>query len=245
MDVCAALIAHLEPSKAIEPGQCPLDHPAIAPQPLTRLDATPSDARDDAPPAQRPPAARSNHSPYRHAVSLGAGVAALVAFPAVAAVGWRRWRPSSRLESWTLDPEMVTANGTPWRSTTIWRFVPNLPRFVGSLPVCSPPQEPAHSRYRVTLASSRCALHPAAAAGACDASASTRLLAASRASAASTSCHSHSPSPGAASPTECRFSRQRRCPSRRRDLRWSVGDHPWAWVALAGRVARRSPTARR
>ena len=57
MDVCAALITHLEPSKAIEPGQCPLDHPPIAPQPLTRLDATPSDPRDDAPPAQRPPAA--------------------------------------------------------------------------------------------------------------------------------------------------------------------------------------------
>ena len=56
MDVCAALITHFEPSKAIEPGQCPLDHPPIAPQPLTRLDATPSDPRDDAPPAQRPPA---------------------------------------------------------------------------------------------------------------------------------------------------------------------------------------------
>jgi hypothetical protein len=53
MDVGAPLIAHFEPTKAIEPGQRPLHHPPIAPQSFTRLDATPSDSRDDAPSAQR------------------------------------------------------------------------------------------------------------------------------------------------------------------------------------------------
>jgi hypothetical protein len=52
MNVCAPLVAHLEPSMAVEPRECPLDHPARAPQPLTRLDATPSNPRDNAPPAQ-------------------------------------------------------------------------------------------------------------------------------------------------------------------------------------------------
>lgn len=40
---------------------------------------------------------------------------------------------------------MVTANGRPWRSTTMWRFVPNLPRLVGSLPLASPPRS-GHTR---------------------------------------------------------------------------------------------------
>ena len=42
--------------------------------------------------------------------------------------------------SWTFAPEMVTASGRPARSTTKWRLVPSLPRFVGPLPVCSPPR---------------------------------------------------------------------------------------------------------
>ncbi len=60
MDLRTPLMAHFEPAKAIEPGVRALDHPPIAPQSFTRLDATPSDARDardDAPLAQRPTAA--------------------------------------------------------------------------------------------------------------------------------------------------------------------------------------------
>jgi hypothetical protein len=118
MDVGAALIADLEPSKAVEPGQRPLDHPPIASQPLTRLDAAPSDARDDTPSAQRSTAAR-----------------VIIPLSACNFTGRRRGRPrrlpgrrsggiastvtSSRCESWTLAPEMVTANGTPERSTTM------------------------------------------------------------------------------------------------------------------------------
>jgi hypothetical protein len=123
---------------------------------------------------------------------------------------------SSLRESCTLAPDTVTDNGTPLRSTTMWRFVPSLPRFVGSLPVCSPPREPAHSHCQAMHASSRSGPHPGAIAGARDASASTPLLAAGHAAASSTSCHFHSPTPGAASPTGCRSSRQTRSPSRRR-----------------------------
>ncbi len=58
MNIRAPFIAHLEAAEAIEPGERPLDHPAIAPQPLTRLDAAAGDARNDATPAQRLPTAR-------------------------------------------------------------------------------------------------------------------------------------------------------------------------------------------
>jgi hypothetical protein len=39
MDVCTPFIAHLESTKAIEPGEGALHHRAIAPQSFTRLDA--------------------------------------------------------------------------------------------------------------------------------------------------------------------------------------------------------------
>ena len=55
MDVGAPFIADLEPTKPVEPGERPLDHPAMPSEPLTRLDAPPRDPRDDAPRAQRSP----------------------------------------------------------------------------------------------------------------------------------------------------------------------------------------------
>jgi hypothetical protein len=57
MEVRTPLVPHLEPTEAIEPRERPLDHPTIAPQPLTRLDAPPRDAWDDTTSAQRPPTA--------------------------------------------------------------------------------------------------------------------------------------------------------------------------------------------
>ena len=38
---------------------------------------------------------------------------------------------SKTRESWTLAPVSQTASGMPWRSTTRWRFEPDLPRSVG------------------------------------------------------------------------------------------------------------------
>ena len=58
MDICTPLVAHLEPAEPIEPGQRALHDPAVAPQSLTGLDATPRDARDDATPAQCLPTPR-------------------------------------------------------------------------------------------------------------------------------------------------------------------------------------------
>src|SRR5258708_20072349 len=57
MDVSSVLVADLQAPEAVEPGERPFDHPAVASQSFTRLDATPRDARDDAPRPQRAPAA--------------------------------------------------------------------------------------------------------------------------------------------------------------------------------------------
>ena len=48
MDVISSLIANLQPTMAIEPGQCPLHHPAVAPEALAGVDAPPGNARSDA-----------------------------------------------------------------------------------------------------------------------------------------------------------------------------------------------------
>jgi hypothetical protein len=78
------------------------------------------------------------------------------------------------------------------------------------------PQELAHSRYRVTPASSQSALHPAVVARACDASVAIPRRVANHASAASTSCRFHTATPEGASPRGCQTSRQRRSLSTRR-----------------------------
>src|SRR3712207_4771722 len=46
---------------------------------------------------------------------------------------------SRTFESWTLAAEWVTERGMPSRSTTMWRFEPDLPLSVGFLPVFWPP----------------------------------------------------------------------------------------------------------
>jgi len=55
MNVRPSLVPHLQATELIQPRQRPLDHPAIAPQPLTGIDAAAGDAWDDAPPAHRSP----------------------------------------------------------------------------------------------------------------------------------------------------------------------------------------------
>ena len=76
MDICAPLIAHIEPSKAVEPGQRALHHPTIPPQPLARLDATASDPWSDAASRATPADSAGSRSPCRHAVSPGVCVVA-------------------------------------------------------------------------------------------------------------------------------------------------------------------------
>lgn len=49
MDVGTPLIANLQTTKAVEPGQCPLDNPAVPIEAFRGLDATLSDAWDFVP----------------------------------------------------------------------------------------------------------------------------------------------------------------------------------------------------
>jgi hypothetical protein len=215
MDIGAALIAHLESTKAVEPGERPLDHPPIAPQPLTRLDATPRDARNDASSAQRLPtlwiivpfirmqfhwtAARPSSSPSRPSQGWN-GVYRHIEPLRVMNIGarhsHRQWHTSA------VDHEVALRA----QLATIRRILAGL---------LAPPER-AHSRYRVTPASSQSAPHPAVVARACDASIATPRRVASHASAASTSCRSHTATPEGASPRGCQTSRQRRSLSRRR-----------------------------
>ena len=57
--------------------------------------------------------------------------------------------------SWRLAPVRVTASGRPFRSTTIWRFVPIRPRSVGLGPIASPPFSPPPTRNRHSPVTSR------------------------------------------------------------------------------------------
>jgi hypothetical protein len=215
VNIGAPLVAHLEPTKPIQPGQRPLNHPPIAPQPLARRDATPRDPRDDAPRAQRPSAAR--------------GVIALVRMQFHWALTWsptalprqsQRWdgverffEPLGIVDIGSRDSHCQRHTLTVDHNMALRAQLATIRRILARLLA---PQEPGHLRYRVRRVSSRSAPHPGVVAGACDASASRRLLAANHASAASMSCHCHSPAPEAASPRECHCSRQTRSPSTRR-----------------------------
>src|SRR5690242_10342595 len=59
MDVRPAFVADGQPSIAIEPGERPLDDPAMADEPFARLDALAGDADLDVPLRERLPAARN------------------------------------------------------------------------------------------------------------------------------------------------------------------------------------------
>ena len=57
MDIDPPLVTHLEATEAVEPGERPLDHPAIAPERLAGLDPPARDAAGDATAAQIVPTA--------------------------------------------------------------------------------------------------------------------------------------------------------------------------------------------
>jgi hypothetical protein len=54
MDVGASFVADGEATKAVKPGERALHDPAVASEPLARLDAPPCDARDDGKPSRVP-----------------------------------------------------------------------------------------------------------------------------------------------------------------------------------------------
>jgi hypothetical protein len=199
MDGGATLVADLKPAEAVEPRERALHPPAVPSEPPARFDAASGDARRGAASSRRPPTARI-------VVTLSA-----CRFTGRLRGRPRRWRggrnggsastvSSGLRASCALEPEIVTASGVPWRSTTRWRLVPGLPRSVGSLPVASPPREPARSRRRGRPAPSRYTRRPRGAGGACGAAVSTPPPAASRAGVASTSSRCRRPSLAGASP---------------------------------------------
>src|SRR5919198_3231186 len=76
-DLGAALVADTQPEEAEHPRQAALHHPAVAPEPLTRLDAPPGDPRRDTAPAQ--------------CATLLRVVVALVPVQLVGAEPWASW----------------------------------------------------------------------------------------------------------------------------------------------------------
>ena len=136
MDVSPALVADLQAPEAVEPGERPFDHPAVASQAVPGLDTTAADAGDDAALAQGQTEVtvdvtlvgmelvRSATGPAGRLGGMGS-MASTVA--------------SIIFESCTFAALTRTASGIPWASTTGWRFVPCLPRSVGFLPVSWPP----------------------------------------------------------------------------------------------------------
>ena len=143
VDVSPPLVAHLQPPVPLQPRQRPLHNPPVSAQLLARLDASPRDARGDAPLPERLAAARE--------VVAFVGVQLLRALTRASAAGLPD-RPrtastasSSALESWTLAAVWITAKGTPSRSSTTWRLEPDLPLSVGFGPVFWPPRGPARS----------------------------------------------------------------------------------------------------
>jgi hypothetical protein len=58
MDVLASLVAHLQPPRAVQPGQGALHHPAITPQSCAGVDSLARNSRDDVTLLQHPMTAR-------------------------------------------------------------------------------------------------------------------------------------------------------------------------------------------
>ena len=178
MDIRATLVAHFEAAEPVEPGE-PYARPPTGVVPTAHVTRRPRRAmRGMMPPRRNARRQPEESSPWSAGSCTGRRRRRPRRFPASRSGGIASTVASNLCESCTLAPDTGTASGTPMRSTTTWRLVPSWPRFVGSLPVCSPPQEPAHSRCRVRPASSPSAQRMAVVAGAPDASPSSRPRAA-------------------------------------------------------------------
>ena len=198
MDVGAALVADGETAEAAEPGERALDHPAVAAQSLTGLDALAGDA------GGMPRCDRRGGS--RHVVAF-IGMQLLRATPgttrACPAPGnriQRRFQPGT-------SSTLAARRHRQRDPTTVDHHMALAPRFAAIRwvrPGCSPPFWPPASPSPATPATNR-VCRRASDAAVPGAAAPRHPPAASHAAAASTSCHCHSPSPAAASPTGCRF----------------------------------------
>jgi hypothetical protein len=85
MDVGSPFVAYLQSPTAVDPRQCPLHNPSVPSQPLTGLDAAPSDARGYTPLPERLPAAGE--------------VVALIGMELLRALAWSATGLADRLDS--------------------------------------------------------------------------------------------------------------------------------------------------
>jgi len=140
MDGDEALVAHAESAEPVEPCLRALDHPMMPAQPLTRLDTDPGYPGHDVIAQQVfatvPPIIRLVTMQLLRPAPWGRPHGRWMGGTASSAC-------SNAFESVTLAGVRTWASGTPWASTTRWRFVPGLPRSVGDGPVVWPPFLPA------------------------------------------------------------------------------------------------------
>jgi hypothetical protein len=198
VDISPPLVAHLEPTEAVEPRKRALHHPPKPSQPLARFDAAPCNPRDD---AARPQCAPTSGVVIALvSVQLRGALARPSPLPLWQA---QRWDRIDRLlqhgrimpvgprdrhrkrQALTIDDEMALGSQL---AAIRWVLASHFA-----------PPELAHLRCRVMPVPSRSAQQPATAVRAHDGGQSRLRLAASRAGAASRSCHCRSPSPGATS----------------------------------------------
>jgi hypothetical protein len=130
-----SLVPDGEPAEAEQPGDRPLDLPAVPAEPLARFDPGTRDARDEPSLAQPGEvfggeirlvrAEFDGLTPSRPAVERTAGIPRISGFRA-------------RL-SWVFAPDTATASGMPWASDSTCSLLPFLPRSTGFGPVSVPP----------------------------------------------------------------------------------------------------------
>ena len=135
MNVAPAFVARGEPAEPVDPGEAAFDHPSVAAQLLTGLDAASCDAGSD-------PATAASLL----ATSMVVG---LVGVELVWSASRPATLPNDRRDaveqflkgrlSLVLAPVRTKASGRPFLSVIRWRFVPSLPLSVGFGPVLSPP----------------------------------------------------------------------------------------------------------
>ena len=205
----ASFVAHGQAPEAVEPGERPFHHPAVASQSLARLDAFAGDARDDAPLAASQATERIVVAfvrmqlawPLPGAAALAPhwhdGIQGGLQHLTVVDIG-RRKRHRER-DPVSVDHHMALAA----RFAAIrWIRAGGLAPFLAG----TAPSPARHATNRVCRP-------PASGAGSPGAAGPTPPPLASRAGAASRSCHCHSPSLGATVPRGCRSATRTGCPS--------------------------------
>lgn len=154
MDICPALVADGEPSKAVEPVESVLDDQAVSPEPFVALNVSPGYAWGAAVAAQEQATAWEVVALVRR-VAFRDASGADPRLPLTCATASTS---SSKITApWTLAAESIVASGTPFASVSRWCLVPALPRSTGLEPVYFSPFWPVRWPNLSSPATTRCA----------------------------------------------------------------------------------------